>query len=180
MSSRRATLLASALFLLLGGSAVEQFATLQTTLRDARARNDWPASLRAATDLKTLLHDSPDALLEVARADVRVGDTAAAFRELAQYVRLGQSADLPRTAPEFAALVDRPAFADLERDMRANRTPITHASTAFVLPDTALLPEDVDYDPGAKRFYFTSVRQAKIVSADARGTLSEFARSPAR
>jgi hypothetical protein len=76
-------------------SAVERFQSLQERLRKSHTASDWHPNLIAANELKTLLNEDPDSLLEVARADVHVGDFDAAFRELEQFVRMGQSTDWP-------------------------------------------------------------------------------------
>jgi hypothetical protein len=157
---------------------VRQFDVLQTQLRQARARKDWPASLLAAQKLQAFLNDDPDALLEVARAEIRVGNTAAAFDELREYVAMGQATDLPRAATEFEGLARDERFRSIAAGMKANEIPISGTTTAFTLHDTALLAEDIDYDARTKRFYITSVREKEIVSHDAAGGESTFARSP--
>lgn len=75
--------------------ARERFQHLRAELHQSHAGNDWQANLESARKLKALLNEAPRSLLEVARADIHVGDTDAALRELAQFARMGQSADLP-------------------------------------------------------------------------------------
>jgi sugar lactone lactonase YvrE len=62
--------------------------------------------------------------------------------------------------------------------MKDNASPSTLATLAFSLKDTDVLPEDIDYDPGSKRFFITSVLERKIISADAQGLTRDFVRSP--
>lgn len=64
------------------GSALEQFQRLQVRLRESHTAKDWHSNPASANELKELLNEAPDSLLEVARADVHVGDLDAAFREL--------------------------------------------------------------------------------------------------
>jgi hypothetical protein len=80
------------------GSAVERFQSLQVKLRESHSANDWHSNLVSANELKELLNEAPDSLLEIARADVHVDDLKAAFRELEQFTRMGQSADLLATS----------------------------------------------------------------------------------
>lgn len=160
------------------GSAVEQFQSLQAELRKSHSSKDWHSYLASATKLKELLNEAPDSLLEVARADVRVGDLNAAVYELEQFARMGQSADLLAMSPDFAVLLKDTNFTKIQSGMEANRTAISLGSTAFLLSDSGLLAEDVDYDPGSKRFFITSVREKKIVSTKANGTGADFAESP--
>lgn len=160
------------------GSGVEQFQGLRVELRKSHANNDWHSNLVSANKLKDLLNEAPNSLLEVARADVRVGDLNAALHELEQFVRMGQSTDLLATSADFSELLKNVNFTKIQRGMEANRSSISLGSTAFLLSDPGLLAEDVDYDPGSKRFFITSVREKKIVSAKASGASTEFAKAP--
>ena len=159
-------------------STAEQFQTLQAELRKSHASNDWHSNLLSATKQKELLNGTPRSLLELARAEVQVGDLGAALHELEQYVRMGQSTQLIAKSPDFAAFRANANFAKIQAGMEANRSAIALASTAFLLPDSGLLAEDVDFDPGTKRFFITSVREKKIVSADMSGASTDFARAP--
>jgi sugar lactone lactonase YvrE len=160
------------------GSAVEQFQSLKEELRKSHASNDWHANLASANKLKELLNEAPRSLLEVARADAQVGDLNAAFRELQQFVRMGQSTDVLATSPDFGALVKNGGFTKIQNGMEANRSSISLGSTAFLLSDSGLLDEDVDYDPRTRQFFITSVREKKIVSAAASGVSADFAKAP--
>jgi sugar lactone lactonase YvrE len=62
--------------------------------------------------------------------------------------------------------------------MKANDSALSHASTAFVLPDVRLLAEDVDFDPRTRRFFITGVREKKIIATDFNGASSDFATAP--
>jgi len=160
------------------GSAVEQFQGLQAEMRKSQTSNDWHSNLVSANKLKELLNEAPDSLLEVARAEVRVGDLNAAIHELEQFVRMGQSTDLLATSADFSALLKNANLAKIQTGMEANRGSISLGSTAFLLSDSGLLAEDVDYDPHTKRFFITSVREKKIVSTEASGASTDFAKAP--
>jgi hypothetical protein len=56
--------------------------------------------------------------------------------------------------------------------------PVSVGTAALRISDPALLTEDLDYDPNTKRFFITTVRGKKIISADFSGTITEFAKSP--
>jgi len=84
--------------------APQRLQQLQSELRQARAAGDWQANLIAANRLKAFLNESPSSLLEVARAQLHVQQPEVALREFGQFARMGQSADLPALAPEFAGL----------------------------------------------------------------------------
>jgi len=158
--------------------ASEQLNSLRDQLRAARAAKDWPASLMAADKLRALLNDAPLSLLEVARAEIHVGNLEAANRDLEQFVSMGQSAELVAKSDEFAPLRQQPSMARIQRAMDANRSPVSLASVVFELPDAEILAEDIDYDRAGKRFFITSVREKRIVTSDVNGALREFARAP--
>jgi sugar lactone lactonase YvrE len=159
-------------------SAVKQFQNLKVELRKSHADNDWHSNLVSANKLKALQNEAPNSLLEVARADVRVGDVNAAVRELEQYVRMGQATNVVAKSADFAELSKDARFAKIQSGMEANRSPVSLGSTAFLLTDSGLLAEDVDYDRRSKRFFITSVREKKIIAASADGTSTDFAKAP--
>lgn len=115
------------------GSAVERFQSLQVKLRESHSANDWRSNLVSANELKELLNEAPDSLLEIARADVHVDDLKAAFREIEQFTRMGQSADLLATSSDFAPLLKNANFARIQNAMKANQSLISTGSTAFQL-----------------------------------------------
>ncbi|HEY6328063.1 MAG TPA: hypothetical protein VI756_01910 [Blastocatellia bacterium] len=159
-------------------SAIKEFEGLQERIRQSRKSADWKSNLAAASQLKAFLNESPDSLLEVARADVHTGDLAAALRELQQFVRMGQSTDFLETSPELGAIRQQASFVEIRDGMKKNREPVSLGSTAFQLPDSAILAEDIDYDPQTKHFFVTSVRQKKIIWTDSTGAGGDFAKSP--
>ena len=160
-----------------GGPAVLRFQTLQESLRRSRDGHDWHSYVTSARELREFVNESPDSLLEVTRAEIRVGELAEAMRNVQEFTRMGQSTDLLETSTEFAPLRRRAGFAEIQRTMRANRASIGHASIAFLLSDSNLLAEDVDYDPQASQFLVTSVREKKIISI-VKGVIHDFAKAP--
>jgi hypothetical protein len=159
-------------------SAIDQLHALRAKAGEARSSNDWKSNLDWANKIKQLLNGSPNSLLTVARADANLRDFDAAFHEIDQFVRMGQTTDAIEALPDFAALRTKEQFAAIATRMKANQTPISRTSTAFLLSDPGLLTEDIDFDPNGKRFLITSIRQKKIIWAKADGTSGEFARTP--
>ncbi len=158
--------------------ATEQLQRLQGALRQARAASDWPSYLATAEKLQTFLNAAPRSLLEVSRAQLHVGNTDAALQALAQFAAMGQAADLPGLAQEFAALPQGPALQRLQERMSANARPVALGASAFALADPGLLPEDLDYDRAGQRFLVSSIRERKIVALSRHGHSTDFARSP--
>jgi len=159
-------------------SALAKFQSLRTELHQSHTNRDWHSNLASAKKLKELLNDAPSSLLEVARASVQIGDLDAAIVELEQFARMGQSTDLIETSGDFAALLKDPRFTKIQNDMKTNRDSVSRGSTAFLLSDSGLLSEDVDYDPRTKRFFITSIREKKIISTDTSGASTDFAKAP--
>ena len=159
-------------------SAAERFQSLQAQLRKSHASNDWRPNLASANELSELLNEAPNSLLEIARAEIHLGDLESAIQNIEQFVRMGQSTDLLETSAEFAPLRKTRSFATIQSGMKANRSAIALGSALFTLSDSKLLAEDMDYDPTAKRFFVTSVRERKVVALDASGVSSDFATSP--
>jgi hypothetical protein len=153
-------------------NAVEQFQSLQQSLSHDRAQKDWRSYLADAGRMRTFLNDSPLSNLEVARAELQLGNIAEAAAATKRFLAMGQVNEILKT-PAFAQI--RPGFDDT---MIANRRPVSRAQSAFVISDTALLPEDIDYDSTSRRFFVTSILRKKIVTMDASGGERDFAASP--
>ena len=159
-------------------SAASQFQALTSQMRDAHKRADWQIFRARAAALSQLLNGSPDALLEVARADAQLGDDGRALELLRQFAEMGESNDVVKTLPEFARLRQHSEFQSVLDQMQSNLRPLTHATLAFEIPDAGLLPEDIDYDPQSRRFFLSSVLENKIVSIGADHQMADFARAP--
>jgi len=171
-------LLVTGLGALCADTPIEQFQSLQQEIRKSRSSKDWRANVANGHKLEIFLNESPESLLEAARADVHRGDLRDALDKVNAFVRMGQSTELLQSSPDFAPLRGTPGFQVIETRMSENRTPISLASPAYRLSDAALLPEDLDYDSQTRRFLITSVREKKIVALDAAGMLHDFAKSP--
>jgi hypothetical protein len=172
-------LLVAAAFANPSQSAVQQLQTLTSNLKKSRENKDWRANLASAKELKEFSNGSPDSLLDLSRAEIHARNLPAAMQQLQAFARMGQSTELLTTSKEFAPLRNQPGFTELQSAIQANHNPVSLASIAFPLPDPDLLAEDIDYDPHAKQFLVTSIREKKIVSTT-NGTLHDFANSPDR
>jgi hypothetical protein len=158
-------------------SAIERFQKLRDKIHQARNSKDWRANVEGAHELEQFLNESPQSLIESARAQVHANDLNGALGKAQKFAHMGQYTDLIETSAEFAPLRDAPGYSQIAKQMQENRTPVSLATTVFQLSDAALLAEDLDYDPAGKRFFITSVREKKIVTADEAGTLHDFAKA---
>ena len=159
-------------------AAIERFQKLRDKIRQARSSKDWHANVESAHELEQFLNESPQSLVESARAQVHANDLNGALGKAQQFARMGQYTDLIETSAEFAPLRDAPGYSQIAKQMQENRTPVSLATIVLQLSDAGLLAEDLDYDPAGKRFFITSVREKKIVTADPTGALRDFAKAP--
>jgi sugar lactone lactonase YvrE len=65
---------------------------------------------------------------------------------------------------DFSSFLKSREFADILKRVDENKRPVSHSSPAFTLAERDLIPEDLAYDPGTRRFFVSSVRQTKIMA----------------
>lgn len=161
-----------------GPSAAHEFTHLTASMRAAYQHRDWLRYRAGARSLSGFLNGSPDALLELARAQARLGDAGAALRQLQIIARMGVSQAAVTTLPDFAFVRHSGQFRGVLATMAANQRLVRHATRALMIPDAGLLPEDVAYDPATRRFFITSVLERRIVILTPGASLQQFARAP--
>ncbi len=124
--------------------------------------------------LDQLLSGNPEIVMAAAKAEALLGHPAAALDWLHVYAAMGLVRDLA-AEPELASLRQQPGYAAVQARLDANRQPATHAAVAFTLRDPGLLAEDLAYDPATRRYFVSSVRQARILAVDANsGAATDF------
>lgn len=154
------------------GTAVQEFADIQKHLVANAARKDWPIYLEDARRLRQFVNDSATGNLEVARAQLHLGQTAAAEVSTKRALAMGV------TNPVLASPLFKPISAALAATIAANAAERTNAHQAFVLDEAGFLPEDIDFDTATKRLFLTSVQRDGIFVSSASGALKPFASSP--
>jgi hypothetical protein len=105
----------------------------------------------------SFLNGSPRATLQLMSAETTVGRTEDALHSFAQFVAMGQADKDALEAKSFDPLRGLPAYQSLYAGMAANGPITSTATEAFRLGSSVLIPEDIDYDPAAKRFYISTV-----------------------
>ncbi|MBV8631288.1 MAG: hypothetical protein JOZ83_10215 [Silvibacterium sp.] len=158
--------------------ARDQLQQIQADLRRTHTDKDAAGFLAAARKNAELLNGSPDSLLQLMSAQAFSGDITAALATFERFVGMGQSDEDTLKLPQFEKLRADPRFAAIHARMAGNTGAVSHATQAFSLADPGLLPEDIDYDPTTKLFYFTSVLEKKIIAVDASGRADLFADAP--
>jgi hypothetical protein len=159
-------------------SAATQLDQLRGTLRRAHTSGDTVSYLGTAQTLYSFLNGSPRATLQLMSAESFAGKQDDALYSFAQFVAMGQSNDEALRAAQFDPLRTLPRFQVIQRDMAANTSSVSNAVEVFRLKSSVPVPEDIDYDPAAKRFYLSSVLGKNIVAVDMTGQVTAFAQAP--
>lgn len=158
--------------------AIDQFARLQQELRRTHDGGDTAAYLATSQAMYSFLNGSPRATLQLMSAETAAGQPDDALRSFAQFVAMGQANDEVLKAKSFDPLRGLPGYQRIYAGMAANTTNTSTAKEAFRLASTVLVPEDIDYDPAAQRFYITTVLGKQILRADMAGHTTLFAGAP--
>jgi hypothetical protein len=159
-------------------SAAAQLDQLRGSLRRAHTSGDTASYLGNAETMYSFLNGSPRATLQLMSAESFAGKQDDALYSFAQFVAMGQSNDEALRAAQFDPLRTLPKFQAIQRDMAANTSSVSNAAEVFRLKSSVPVPEDIDYDPAAKRFYISSVLGKHIVAVDMAGQVTEFAHAP--
>ena len=140
---------------------------IQAAARLAHDRKDYQAYRAACEKLLVLLSGHPDIVFATAKAEALLGHGAAAMEWLNRFAAMGLVRDLA-AEPDLASLKQDGGMPALLARLAANAQPVSRSIRAFTLGDPDLLTEDIAYDPGRRRFLVSSIREAKIVTVDAR------------
>lgn len=74
----------------------------------------------------------------------------------------------------FASLRGTVEFEEIVKLIRKAATPVANSRQAFPVAEGDLAPESVAYDPGARTFYFGSLRKGKVVRCSPGGACEDF------
>ena len=159
-------------------AAIEQFARLQAELRRAHESGDSATYLAAARSMYSFLNGSPGAVLQLMSAESFARKPDEALRSFAQFVAMGQSNPEMLKAKSFGQLRSLPKYQSIYDGMAANAASKSIAREVFHLESTALIPEDIDYDPETKLFYISTVLGKQILRVDMAGRTALFASAP--
>lgn len=161
-------------------SAASEFAALAASMDRAQSSREWQRDRFESVQLIELLNGSPDAMLELVRADAHTGDYQEALAELRLIANMGVAEDAAATQPDFRSLTGRSDFKVILSRMRSNTRVISQSGVrrALRVSDAGLVPEDIAYDPAIHAFLLTSVLEERIVILESGGGVREFARSP--
>lgn len=135
--------------------------------RQAYDKKDWSAYRDAILQYHKDFPGSSHALKDLATSEAKLGNGDAALQWATQYVGRGLVLDLEK--PEMAGMQKQ-----LSESVKRNAQPVSHATRVFQLSSADLVAEDIAYDPEAKQFFISSVRQRKILRCDLLGKCTDF------
>jgi len=133
--------------------------------RQAIQEKDYAKLRGLLLEMRPLLPGNPRIAYNLAAAEARLGNTAEALGALRNWAGMKLVYDLG-SDEDFASLRSSPEFAAIVKEVVEHRKPVSHSTAAFTLPVRDLIPEDIAYDPAARRFFVSSVRQGTIVTQD--------------
>jgi hypothetical protein len=161
-------------------TASKQAEELEQRAQAAATAGDHKVRIAADLELFHLLNGSPIVVEALARAYASSGDAQGALAELNKFADLGQTDEglLGGKDQRYSGIQALPGYKKVMARLSANQTPISLSSPAVVLPDSDLLPEDIDYDTNTRSFLVTSILKRKIIRVRTDGSVTDFAVSP--
>jgi len=160
-------------FLLAAADPAPRWRVLNHAARQAMQEGNYAKLREALVELKPLMPGNPRVVYNLAASEAKLGNPAAALAGLRNLAGMGLVFDFAADK-DFASLREKSEFAAVLKRNDENKKPVTHSTPAFTLAERDLIPEDIAYDPKTRRFFLSSVRQAKIVT----GGGKDFAKAP--
>jgi sugar lactone lactonase YvrE len=145
---------------------------LNHVARQAVEAKNYAKLRETLLELKALLPGNPRITYNLAASEARLGNSQAALAGLRNLAGTGLVYDIGGDE-DFYSLRESVEYAAILQRFDANKKPVTHSSPAFALSERDLIPEDIACDSKRGRFFVSSVRKSKIITADGK----DFARS---
>jgi hypothetical protein len=89
-------------------------------------------------------------------------DTAGTMKWLKMYAAAGLVRDMDADSL-LAPVRGAPGWKELLARIAKNREAVGHPATAFTVPDSEFVAEDIAYDSASRRFFLSSIRERKII-----------------
>jgi sugar lactone lactonase YvrE len=157
-----------------GQTWIEQYSSESTAANKTCAAKEYSECRQHLTHLRDLLDGRADIVYRLAKVEAALGNRDAALDWLTIYSKSGLTFADPASDPDLAPLKESAAFKTVLERIANARKSISTSTTFLTLPEKDLISEDLAYDPVAGRFYISSVRHRKILSADKNGKFAEF------
>lgn len=167
-----------ALALILPGTSAAQ-TTLQLYARHdsaaaaARRAGNWQAYEAEIPLLDSILNGHPNVRIVRARIGAHLGDTAAAYASLRDFVAMGLKRRIEADT-DLVALRGTQSWNTVLERLSTNGSSIGAFTAAFTMPDSDFVAEDITWDPVGKRWLVSGIRRSVIVSVDQKGSQQVF------
>jgi hypothetical protein len=163
--NRALFLLSCSISLLAGADPEPRWLLLNRASRQAVQAKDYAKLRETLRELKPLMPGNPRIAYNLAASNAVLGDPLAALAGLRDLAGMGLVYDFAADA-DFTSLRKSREFAEIVRRIDENRKPVRHSTPVFTLAERDLIPEDIAFDTKTRRFFVSSVRQSKIITAD--------------
>jgi sugar lactone lactonase YvrE len=147
---------------------------LNHAAREAVVAKDYSKLRETLIELQPLMPGNPTITYNLAASEAVLGNLQPALAGLRNLAGMGLVYDLAADT-DFSSLREADGFGAAVRQMAENKNPVSHSTPAFDLTEPDLLPEDIAYDPTTRRFFVSSVRQAKIIVLEGPRASHQFA-----
>jgi sugar lactone lactonase YvrE len=161
----RAFVLLALAFALFAADPEPRWVTLNHAARQAIQAKDYAKLRDALRELQPLMPGNPRVVYNLAASNAKLGDAKAALAGLKNLAAMGLVYDFAKD-DDFASIRKSSEFATAAQRSAGNKKPVAQSSLAFALDERDLIPEDIAYDAKTRRFLISSVRKAKIITAD--------------
>jgi sugar lactone lactonase YvrE len=134
----------------------------------ARKAGNWTAYGAEIPLLDSILNGHPNVRIVRARIGAHLGDTASAYASLRDFAAMGLRRRIEADT-DLVALRGTASWNSLIERIAANGAKIGTFNSAFVMPDSDFIAEDITWDPTAKRWLVSGIRRSVIRSIDQQG-----------
>lgn len=156
-------------------TTMQRYAHHDSIAAASRKAQDWGAYRDQIVILDSILNGHPNIRVVNARIHAHLGDTATAYASLRDFAGMGLVRPLEADT-DLVALRGTPAWDAIIARVKTNASTVGKTRSAFTLPDSEFVAEDIAYDPLGRKFFVTSVRRSTIVAVTPDGSISTFAR----
>jgi hypothetical protein len=156
-------------------TTLELYARHDSAAAAARKAGDWAAYSRHIPYLDSILNGHPNVRIVKARIGAHLGDTAAAYASLRDFVAMGLKRRIEADT-DLVALRGTPSWNSILESLAANGSSVGSFKAAFAMPDSDFIAEDIAWDPAGKRWLVSGVRRSVILAVDQHGRQTLFAR----
>ena len=142
--------------------------------QEARQAGNAVAALDALLQASALRPNHPAVALELAAGFAAAGRVDAAAATLRRVAAMGIPFQT-EGREDLRACRDQPACAEALAAVASAGKPQARSAVAFTFRGPGLVPEGLAYEPGARAFFVSSVRERRVLRVDSSGTAHPFA-----